>query len=187
MTFRRYLFPLVLVCLMAGCTQSDVDIVKEGIMNGYQTLTVGAAFDAAFDNPKWSAFKGKKGERVVEFTGTISKSLHDTAVSDFEQLLEGKKRELGEDRFYPAMIYQLYDQIPEADRQVLSEIAGGETEFKRSENIVILSRWHDWEEGLPVVFQWIVSPDGETFSLAYVEGEKWGGYKTDYILDMIYR
>lgn len=185
MKISKALFPLLVVGLLIGCTQSDVDTVKGGTMNGYRTTSVGAAFEASFDNPKWSAFKGEKGQRVVEFTGTISKTLNKSAVSAFEQFLAEQETQLA--HAYPTLIYTMLGNIPEHKRQIFSEMAGGKTEFERDESVVILARWHEWEPGLPVVFQWIISPDGKTFSLAYVESAKWEGIKTDYILDMIYR
>jgi len=78
-SLRSCCLMMVFGFILSGCS-SDVSLVKNGTMNGFEKITIGKAFEASFDDPKWETFEGKKGERVVQFTGTISKDLHDAAM-----------------------------------------------------------------------------------------------------------
>lgn len=66
------------VVVAAGC-ESKIDQVKRGSWGNY-TTQYEKAFAAAFDNGVWTETKDKKGEKIVQFTGKISKGLHDYAV-----------------------------------------------------------------------------------------------------------
>jgi len=81
-SFFGVLFALILI--LFGCGKSDVSIslVKEGTTKGYETTTIGKAFKASFDSPKWEAFEEKEGGIVVQFSGKISKDLHDSVASE---------------------------------------------------------------------------------------------------------
>jgi len=65
----------LLICLY-GFDYSYINTVKNGTMQGYETTTVGKAFDSSFDNPNWETFEGNKGEIVIQFSGNISEDLH---------------------------------------------------------------------------------------------------------------
>lgn len=80
-------FTITFGLFLSGCS-SDVSMVKNGTMSGFERTTIGKAFEASFNDPKWETFKGKKGERVVQFTGKISKDMHDTAMKG----ISGKPR-----------------------------------------------------------------------------------------------
>jgi hypothetical protein len=41
---------LLLVLTLSGCGNSDVALVKDGAMTGYEKTTVGKAFEASFDD-----------------------------------------------------------------------------------------------------------------------------------------
>jgi len=86
---------LMFVCLiglvLSGCGSgnSDLVLVKDGTMGGYETTTIGRAFESSFDNPQWEAFETEKGERIVQFTGTISQNIHDSVITEItDQLSE---------------------------------------------------------------------------------------------------
>ena len=73
---------------LIGCGQiDDVKFLKDSTMERYKSATIGKAFDESFDSPKWVAMESKKGERIVEFTGTISTALHNSAVKFMDDLL----------------------------------------------------------------------------------------------------
>ena len=65
----RRIAGLILMVMVAACGQSDLEMVKGGTMTGYETTTIGKAFDRSFDAGTWQAFKTDKGQRVVEFNG----------------------------------------------------------------------------------------------------------------------
>jgi zinc-ribbon domain len=50
---------------------SDIDVVKNGVLADYNTTTVGKAFEGTFQNATWRSLKTSKGVTVVEFKGTM--------------------------------------------------------------------------------------------------------------------
>lgn len=67
-------------------------LVMNGTIKGYEKTTIVKAFAASFDDFKWDKVEGKKGETLVQFTGKISKEMHDYLVKrlsrffDFERI-----------------------------------------------------------------------------------------------------
>ena len=66
------------VVVVTGC-ESNIDNVKRGSWGTY-TTPYEKAFAAAFENGVWTEIKDEKGEKIVQFTGKISKGLHDYTV-----------------------------------------------------------------------------------------------------------
>jgi hypothetical protein len=73
--------------VLAGCQalrsdidqalQSDIDVVKDGVLAGHNTTTVGKALEGTFQDPKWKSFETPKQAVVVEFNGTsVFEALH---------------------------------------------------------------------------------------------------------------
>lgn len=58
-----------------GCG-SDVDVVKNGTLNGFEQTTVGRVFDNALVDAKWENFETEKGVRVVQVSGWLSRTEH---------------------------------------------------------------------------------------------------------------
>lgn len=52
-------------------TSPVIDVVRNGTMTGYETTTIGRAFEATFRNPQWTFIETAKGEKVVAFTGIV--------------------------------------------------------------------------------------------------------------------
>jgi hypothetical protein len=52
-------------------TDSDVNIVRNGVLKAHNTTTVGKAFEGTFQNAKWTSFETPKGATVVEFNGKV--------------------------------------------------------------------------------------------------------------------
>jgi hypothetical protein len=50
---------------------SDVQIVKTTVLAEYTTKTVGSAFETTFQDSKWRVLSTRRGETIVEFTGTV--------------------------------------------------------------------------------------------------------------------
>ena len=73
---RISLVVMAAVTIAACGGPSDLEAVKSGTMTGYETTTVGQAFEASFDEPQWKAFETEKGQRTVEFNGKVSQKLH---------------------------------------------------------------------------------------------------------------
>lgn len=81
------LFPLIFI--LAGCGSSDIDVVKNGTLPEHTKTTIGKAFDASFDSIKWTDAKGSKGERLVLFSGKISKGTHDSFLKEVKKDMVG--------------------------------------------------------------------------------------------------
>lgn len=158
---------IVLSLLLTACTESDVSLVKEGTMSGYQTTTVGNAFDASFDSPKWTAFKGAKGERVVEFNGLISQRTHDNYI---EKVRTANPSPEAREAFARAMLtesefQQMYETVSAEGATPKAEIYQALFEEACKKMVPV---------GNPVSFQWIVAIDGQSFSPSYIDIEPWG-------------
>jgi len=53
----------------------EIDVVRDGVLTGYNSTTVGKAFEGTFQNAKWSSFETAKGATIVEFKGTMKLSM----------------------------------------------------------------------------------------------------------------
>jgi hypothetical protein len=71
---------ILLVCAaligLTGCgvtsgLNSPIDMVKTGMLPGYNATTVGKAFEGTFQNAQWTSFVSSKGATVVQLNGTI--------------------------------------------------------------------------------------------------------------------
>lgn len=49
-----------------------IDVVRNGILTGYDSTTVGKAFEGTFQNAKWTSFETPKGATMVEFNGEVN-------------------------------------------------------------------------------------------------------------------
>ena len=99
--------------VILGCGKSDLDMVKDGVLKGYDTTTVGKAFDSSFNNADWKNFKTDKGERIVEFNGKTSQRFHDSFVSWANQNMSPKQ--LFE------LVYALGYEFPQKQNQMSYE------------------------------------------------------------------
>jgi hypothetical protein len=65
----------LLLTALVGCgihESDDLNTVRDGVLNGFNTTTVGKAFDATFPDGKWTSLVSPKGVSVVEFSGTVT-------------------------------------------------------------------------------------------------------------------
>ena len=203
----------IIFCLfyISVCVASDIKLVKNSTMASFQTTTVGNAFDATFDKPKWEEFKGKKGERVVQFKGKISQNLHNDVTGEIrEQFKNMDKSQKYQFRFkffqaavekfggnkssYFNKLNQKYD-CKELEQKSFS---GGmfayvpECDDKANVNKYFDETINDflnetWKTGTPVTVQWIITPNGESFNIAYMGSVAWEGLAYENILEAIYK
>jgi hypothetical protein len=156
---------------LSGCSNAnDIDSVKDATMDGYQTLTIGNAFEGSFDNPTWTKGQTDKGQNIVEFAGTISQKTHDAAV------------------------LQIKTNV--SQEQILEDaLSKGKTDFLRNlpntlEGIAAaIDDYLDiemWPMGTPVTAQWAIAVDGKSFELDGLYSEAWEGVNQDHILNIIY-
>ena len=69
--------------LACSCS-SDVDMVKNGTLNGYEQTTIGKAFESSLGDIKWESFETKKGVKVVQASGWFGRTKYTT----FEELYD---------------------------------------------------------------------------------------------------
>jgi hypothetical protein len=61
-----------------GCSDANVELVKNGCFDSHKEVTIGTILQERFDDCKWSS-GNESGRTVVTFTGKISKATHDLA------------------------------------------------------------------------------------------------------------
>lgn len=188
---KKLLFVIVaLSLLLTACTDSDVSTVKTGTMPSYKTTSVGNAFDASFDSPKWTAFKGEKGERVVEFNGLISQGTHDNMVkSMMSEVADIKARPGGRGDVQAVCTNLAKNLMGEAEFQVMYETfsVDGVVQDDAWEAMCMEAlNQKSWLVGTPVTVQWIVAPDGKEFKLTHMSSNAWANMKYASILDIVY-
>ena len=66
---------------LVGCSDSNVDLVKDGRFSGYPNTTIGKVLDANFDSGKWTTETSNVGTKYVIFTGKINRRLHEIGLS----------------------------------------------------------------------------------------------------------
>lgn len=57
---------------------SDIDMVKNGTLNGYEQTTIGKAFDSSLGDSKWESFETAKGVKVVQASGWFGRTKYTT-------------------------------------------------------------------------------------------------------------
>jgi len=184
-----YALCVVLSLLFCACGNSDINFVKKGTMNSYETTTIGKAFDASFDETKWEVFESKKGEKVVQFAGKISEDLHKSASRIIAADLGiGVKDEIAQHGSYEA--YLVVCRVISYERAAeIAEKLG----FKPDETNeqIMKAVFNDfltnfWKQGTPVTVQWIITPDGKGFNLSHMSSTAWEGMELSKILTLIY-
>lgn len=182
----------LLTCLIViGCGKSDTQVVKDWTMPGYETTTVGKAFNASFDNPEWKQFESEKGEQVVEFNGVISQKLHDTAVAIF--LGRDSVEDLKINNQANAKLLVLVQGIAlrSLDKEALTALnvlsQGEPNEYTKA--YIFVKEYFEmffWPVNDPVTFQWAISPKDNTPQLTHISSSTWNNLDASDILDIIY-
>ena len=61
---------------LQGCSDSSIDLVKNGNFPGYPNAAIGKILDGSFASAKWSSQETSKREVRVMFEGTITRKMH---------------------------------------------------------------------------------------------------------------
>lgn len=182
--FKFFTLSITLFVVLIGCSKPDIPLVKEGTMPGYETTTIGKAFESSFDNPKWESFKGKKGERVVQFTGNISKNLHDSVIGEISQNIPDSSKMSG---FY-MYLDRLYGVKSQSLQNLFTKCPDlGEPLTPQCKEAIDYVLNELWKVGTPVEAQWIITPDGKSFNLTHMASAAWEGLTFEAILAVIYK
>jgi len=197
---------------LSGCGNSDVSLVKEGTMPGYDSTTIGKVLDATFDDTSWKASESKKGVKTVTFTGKISKDLHSLVASPsadkITKVLQSTKH-----------LPQKRDELTDIFIEAVRKLGGTETSYFHgldkkyncelgnvkgyNQLTPVCDEWGSvvgymgetlelytqklWETGTPVEFQWVISADGLSFDLQTVASAAWKGDSVRSIIYQIYK
>lgn len=177
----RKLIPLILLLLvLAGCKQNDATMLQESTMDDYPSLTIGKAFNGTFTDAKWDAFKTDKGRRIVQFDGMVSQATHDSyrqsLMSEYDtpasrSVVAGVAQHLMGYKKFRSLIKSFSEQ--------------GYDNPERAAVVEALEGWNIWKVGTPVVFQWTIAADGESFELTYWDSIAWKGAKRMSLEDIL--
>ena len=74
-------FTVSLAALMSGCN-SEIDLVKNGTLQGREQTTIGKAIESAMGDVQWNYFETDKGVRVVELPNYLVDLNNDAWVYD---------------------------------------------------------------------------------------------------------
>ncbi len=70
----KFAISLGVAAVVSGCN-SEIDMVKNGTLQGYEQTTVGKAIESVFGEVEWTYFETEKGVRVVEAKGWPGKQM----------------------------------------------------------------------------------------------------------------
>jgi len=59
----------------AAPSSTVIDVVRNGVLTGHDSTTVGKAFEGTFQNPKWTSFTSPKGQFIVQFDGIVGRDV----------------------------------------------------------------------------------------------------------------
>jgi hypothetical protein len=171
---------LVLSFLAVGFTIScgltktaDVDIVRNGVLADYSTTTVGKAFEGTFQNAKWTSLETPKGQRIVQFDGTILwNTMNNGRTVPYESLPQSVKEQC----IASLGITETPTKLHERARELWgvkdsSPAAKAEWDQISPRLQEVEGRIGECVKGLtiPVKFQFVLSADAKAFRLEYVD------------------
>ena len=191
----RTMFSLILTVgalTSVGCGLVGVGpiaTVTNGVLNGYDSTTVGKAFEGSFQDAKWTTFVSPKGVTIVEFNGTVKMSaLQDGGFKITESnnivnpLVTNCINTLG-----------LKEQMTQEAHNPTDGVWGGG--YWRLPVFYWVNRQKvahpEWYEKLnrcvniPVSFQFAISADQKSFKVAYLDQPIFGGQE-DKALGFVY-
>lgn len=212
---KKYI-ALGFMIFIVSCSISSnkVNLVKNGTMPGHEQTTIGKAFEASFNSPKWEYFEDNKGKKVVQFSGIISNKLHADAISEIVAM-----RQKNPDDWqmlirlfniaFENLMGSSYKQFSDAsDNPYIKTLnqefncsgiswPGGNYAYPSCEDSKVSDKYankviddflnRSWAVGDPVTFQWVINVDGKTFQLQALESKSWGGINSDEIFKVIFK
>ena len=203
-TFLALLFCFLLP--LTGCGGDErIDLVKNGYFSGYQRTTIGKAFDASFDSPKWAMETSPKGSEYVVFTGKIKADMHNarkkvitsafyqyhlshwtdrmawylvdkSVIEHWDILVDELRRK---EKELDPLVYSDITKYHQMDKALLSEYQ------KRADLEGIIDKYV-WAKGDTVTFKWLVHPDGKSFRLEVFGGKTVASGGADDMIRFIY-
>lgn len=161
------------ICLSCGSGKSAVELVRSGVLQEYNTTTVGKAFEGTFQNARWSSFVTPKGTTVVQFDGTILwDTLNNGRTVPYETLPQSLREQciasLGITETPTKLHERAKDLWGEKDSSPAAKAEWDQTGPRLQE---VEGRIGECVKGLtvPVKFQFMLSADNKAFRLGYVD------------------
>lgn len=191
----------LVVCLigmsafLVGCGNPDITLIKDGTLPDYPTPTIGKAFKEAFDDRSWEAVKSENNDRIVKFSGKISARLHDNVLKKPRQEIESAKNPKQQFKIKSQIYVRFLSKFGGLDNQQLKTI---QEKYKSSkeekennylkylDESIELFFSETWKPGTPVEVQWLITPDGKSYSIKSMSSNSWEGENNKVILDAIY-
>lgn len=204
----------VFFCIINSMGCSDASIVKNGHTENFPNTTIGKAFEASFDDPKWQVIETKKGQKIVQFSGKISQSLHDTNRAetatwieqtdsyydinqDVDAIMGSEEHDVDavnknpffkglNDEFGCSLIWEENHYAFGGNNQRHVECKNDDSKLQYLKKV--RGRFADmrWPVGTPVEFQWAIHVDGKTFELTSLSSSAWKDLRANFILKMVY-
>lgn len=170
---KKIIFLAIMAFILISSTaySGDVDLVRDGVLYGHESTTVGKALEASFFDWEWIEYKSDKGQRIVEFNGRITSGLH----RDFIEMINGE-----------LTIVELF-ALAETYGYILPQELD---EPKRRQEAINWAFSKIWQEGTDFTAQFaiLVNPEGGSkyFEVSNMEV---AGQKVDQntMLDLIYK
>ena len=205
MTGKLWLFTAVplFVVLAAGCG-SKVDKVK-AVSWGSSSVSYEKALSKAFEGGVWSEAIDEKGNKVVQFTGKISKGMHDFAV---EKLHKSDNRIIfvsacnfmaaqNPDGKNPPTADIKFDttKLPIKNGTLVNALVDGYVSNKNNaDSITQIINYYDqkyWETGTDVLIQWGVYSGGKIIKIEKIMNSYWNidpifQGKTELIMNVVF-
>jgi hypothetical protein len=154
-----------------------INVVKNGVLANYNTTTVGKAFEGTFQDPTWKSFVSPKGTTIVEFHGTVK----------FRALKKGGMY-IADSPPTNTAITACINSLGWKDEITQDAQLRGEplTSVVNWMGLTHPERFDKLNEcvNLPVSFQFDLSADKETFSLAYIDEMFYN--QAEKVMDFIY-
>jgi hypothetical protein len=178
-----------------GSPDSVISTVRNGVLEQYNTTTVGKAFEGTFPNGQWSSGETAKGATVVEFNGTIRvdalfkgeflPNLRENCITSLglsdavKQADEQYDNSTQEWRDYHGQVDSPdYDAIRQKIQDADAErtlINAKITECGKTISVI------------PVKFQFVLSADKKTFKVGYIDENVFGAVSKDRVLSFVYQ
>lgn len=177
---RKFIPLILLLLVLAGCKQDDATMLQESTMDEYPSLTIGKAFDGTFTDAKWQAFKTEKGRRIVQFDGKVSQATHNS----YRQTLMSEY-DIPASRGVVVRLAQHLMGTKKYRKLIQSYSEQGYDNPERAAVVEAFEGWNIWKAGTPVVFQWTIAADGESFELTYWDSLAWKGAKRMALEDIL--
>lgn len=86
-------FTASLAALMSGCN-SEIDLVKNGTLQGREQTTIGKAIESAMGDVQWNYFETDKGVRVVEVRGWLGQTEYTNIIEVLDYCFKPEKKQI---------------------------------------------------------------------------------------------